>query len=78
MVYDKTIAVKAEKRNGPGPGVVPARASENINTRRAGTKVSCTSMSLLPVPARPQTNQVSMISQSSIGSRKNEKPSKGS
>src|SRR4051812_26502710 len=28
-------------------------------------------MSLLPVPVRPQTNQLSMISQSSTGSRKN-------
>ncbi|TMJ49781.1 MAG: hypothetical protein E6G90_11790, partial [Alphaproteobacteria bacterium] len=33
-------------------------------------------MSLLPVPARPQTNQLSTISQSSIGSRK-KAPSNG-
>ena len=44
--------------------------------RRAGTNWSCTAMSLLPVPARPLTNQVSMISTSPIGSRKNA-PSSG-
>src|SRR5205807_5801352 len=46
------------------------RASENSKTRCAGTNTSRTTISLLPVPARPQTNQLSTISQSPIGSRK--------
>src|SRR6266404_2277904 len=45
-----------------------ARIGEQQDPMRRHT--SRTTISLLPVPARPQTNQLSTISQSSIGSRK--------
>jgi hypothetical protein len=51
--------------------VRPERVSVNSNVRCFGTNASRTMMFLLPVPERPQTNQLSSISTSPTGSKKN-------
>ena len=69
-----TVEIRGSRKMGAGftraPGPSPVFNGAMGCIRCGGTNASAITMSLLPVPARPVTNQVSSISQSLRGSRK--------